>query len=114
VAVLLVWTWLNPRAFPPPKTTHHWASKAVFGERVWLHRRQTAIPRRHRLVPHLLNGFNGLATLLIVWGVLSLRFWPCLTGLLLTYAFKFWFLDRMVWLYEDMYPRHPEYAQWLY
>lgn len=114
VALLLVWTWLNPRVFPPPRTTSRWASKSVFGERVWLRRRQTPIPARHRTFPQVLNALNGLATLLIVWGLIEKQFWPCLSGLLLTYAFKFWFLDRMVWLFEDMYPHHPEYARWLY
>ncbi|MEM1299530.1 MAG: DUF6653 family protein [Pseudomonadota bacterium] len=26
---------------------------------------------------------------------------------------KMWFLDRMVWLYDDMAKTHPEYAAWL-
>ncbi len=26
---------------------------------------------------------------------------------------KLWFLDRMVWLYDDMRNAHPDYASWL-
>jgi len=35
-------------------------------------------------------------------------------GLPVTYMGKSWFLDRMVWLYEDMKETHPEYRKWLY
>jgi hypothetical protein len=27
---------------------------------------------------------------------------------------KLWFVDRMVWLYEDMKDATPEYRSWLY
>ena len=32
----------------------------------------------------------------------------------LIYLGKMWFLDRMVWLYEDMKDTTPEYRSWLY
>ena len=50
IALLTVWTWVNPRAFPPPATRDAWASRAVLGERLFLDRkarrvRGLALPR---------------------------------------------------------------------
>ena len=38
LAILIAWSWLNPRAFPPPASTSSWAARAVMGERLWLDR----------------------------------------------------------------------------
>ncbi len=114
VALAVLWTWVNPRIFRRPATTNHWASKAVLGERVWLNRKQVPIPAHHQLAPLLLSGVAGLGSLLVIWGVVRLEIWPTLLGAALVYAGKLWFLDRMVWLYEDMRDRTSEYASWLY
>lgn len=98
----LLWMWLNPRVFGPPEHMDHWASKAVLGERVWIHRDETPVPARHRLVPHVLNVVSGIGMLVVLWGVVCLSIWPTLLGAVLVYAGKLWFLDRMVWLYEDV------------
>jgi hypothetical protein len=114
VALLLVWTWLNPRVFPPPRSTDRWHSKATFGERIWLERRTVAIPDHHRRLPHLLNavaGFGGLLAVVAAWlGWL----WPCVLGTALLYAGKLWYLDRMVWLYDEVAAREPRFRIWLY
>lgn len=39
---------------------------------------------------------------------------PPSSELFFVYAGKVWFLDRMVWLYEDMKEVTPEYSGWLY
>lgn len=114
VAVAVLWTWLNPRLFPPPRSTDNWASKAVLGERVWLNRRAVPVPSHHRVAPHALSGVAALGAGLAVWGVVALAVWPTLTGAALVYLGKLWFLDRMVWLYEDMRAATPEYRRWLY
>jgi hypothetical protein len=112
--LVLGWTWLNPRLFAKPATTDRWASKCVFGERVWIKRDTHPIPKRHRVFPHVLNGFAGLGGLLCIWGVVQLALWPTVLGAVIQYAGKFWFLDRMVWLFEDMRDTDPKYAQWVY
>lgn len=114
VVLGLLWTWLNPRLFPPPVSTRNWASKSVLGERVWLNRQSIPIPEHHRGVPHLLNGIAFIGSLLVIWGLVALAVWPMLLGLALTYAGKFWFLDRMVWLYTEMQTADPTYQSWLY
>jgi hypothetical protein len=52
--------------------------------------------------------------LLCIWGVVQLALWPTVLGAVIQYAGKFWFLDRMVWLFEDMRDTDPKYAQWVY
>ena len=41
-------------------------------------------------------------------------FWPCVLGLMVEMLGQWWFADRMVWLYEDMKDKDPEYQRWLY
>lgn len=48
-----------------------------------------------------------------VWGLWELHLWATVTGILFQILSKYWFLDRMVWLFEDM-KQHEEYASWLY
>ena len=114
VAVLCAWAWLNPRAFPRPRTTRTWASKAVLGERVWLERKKVPIPPAHRAAPHLLSALSALGLPFLVWGLIALAPWPTAFGLGFVILGKLWFLDRMVWLYEDMVDADPRYRGWLY
>jgi len=49
----------------------------------------------------------------VVWGIFRFEIWPLLMGISLVYLGKLWFMDRMVWLYEDM--KHlPEYGKYEY
>ena len=114
IALSILWTWLNPRIFRQPKTTNHWASKGVFGERVWLNRKNVPVPERHRNFPNILSVVSAVGTLVVVWGVIMLDLWPTIFGIVVAILSKYWFLDRMVWLYEDMKDADPEYQSWLY
>lgn len=114
VAIALTWNWINPRLFSRPRSTQNWASQAVLGERVWINRDQIPIPQRHQVFPNVLNLFSVIGTVFIVWGLIALAPWPTFLGLTITYAGKFWFLDRMVWLYTEMKDATPEYQSWLY
>ncbi|WP_372623242.1 DUF6653 family protein [Falsiroseomonas sp.] len=102
VAALLAWTWVNPRAFPPPRRLENWGSRAVLGERLWLERKETPVPPRHRLAPKLLNAMAAAGGLLLIYGLVWLLPWATLTGLAVAMLSKFWFLDRMTWLVADM------------
>jgi hypothetical protein len=108
-ALALLWTWLNPRLFGPPDSLDSWASKAVLGERIWINRNKAAVPPHHRTAPNVLNTISGIGMLFVLWGVVQLAIWPTLFGVMLSYAGKLWFLDRMVWLYNDMNDATPEY-----
>ena len=82
--------------------------------RVWLNRAQVPIPPHHRRAPHVLAGLASLGVPFLAWGLYQLEVWPTLLGMALVYAGKLWFLDRMVWLYQDMQDAHPDYRSWLY
>jgi hypothetical protein len=62
----------------------------------------------------ILSGFSLLGLPLLIWGLYALEIWPTLLGLAIIVLFKLWFVDRMVWLYEDMKDQVPEYKSWLY
>lgn len=114
LALALLWMWFNPRLFPVPASTNNWASKAVLGERVWLNRQQVPIPIHHRRAARLLGAIAASGVPFLAWGLYDLQPWPTLLGAVLIYAGKLWFLDRMVWLYQDMLVDHPGYRRWLY
>ena len=113
IIVSLAWMFFNPVLFPKPKSTNNWASKSVLGERVWKNRNRVAIPQYHRTMPNILNVISFLGMLLSIWAIVALSIWPAILGVALTYIGKSWYLDRMVWLYEDM-KHFPEYEKWLY
>ena len=113
LALALVWTWYNPRAFAPPATTDTWASKGTFGERVFLNRKTVPVPRHHVRASKVLTAFSAVGMAMLIYGLIVLDAWATVGGLLVAIGSKAWFVDRMVWLYEDMKDATPEYAGWL-
>lgn len=113
VAAIALFLYANPRLFPPPDHTDNWASKATFGERVYLARRSVPIPAHHRRAAALLTTAAMIGAGLLVYGLVRLQLTPVLVGLLLAAGAKLWFVDRMVWLYEDMARADPRYRDWL-
>ena len=113
LALLIAWTWLNPRAFPPPASTRAWLSRAVMGERVWLAREAVRIPEHHRRAARLLAVLPALGLFPLVWGLWAYSLPWLLLGLVLVLGAKLWFLDRMVWLFDDMARAHEHYRRWL-
>jgi hypothetical protein len=101
VGAVCIWTAINPRVFPHPRTFDRWASKAVLGERVWANRKEVPVPERHRTAPHVLTGINALGVPFVVRGLVVLDPWLVLFGLAVHMAGKNWFMDRMALLYDD-------------
>jgi len=114
VALLVAWLIVNPMAFPPPKHTNRWGNKATFGERVWLNREKIAIPQHHARAATVLGAITAVGVPFFGYGLYALDAWPVLFGMCVIYLGKMWFLDRMVWLFEDMKDADPEYRSWLY
>lgn len=114
VGIAFLWTWYNPRIFPAPASFDHWASKAVFGERVWLNRDAVPVLAHHRTVPNILSAVSGTGMLFVMWGVVFFDAWPALFGMALVYCGKLWFLDRMAWLWEDTKDTTEEYRSWTF
>ncbi|WP_102108892.1 DUF6653 family protein [Oceaniglobus roseus] len=113
VALLLLWSWANPRAFPPPRHTTSWFSRATLGERVWLNAGEVPIPPHHARAASLLSTAATLALVPLAWGLWTLDPAWTVLGLALAVMLKLWLLDRMVWLHHDMAAHHRPYADWL-
>lgn len=113
VVLSLAWMFVNPVFFPKPRSTRNWASKSVLGERVWMNRKTIPVPTHHRLMPGILHLVSAAGMILCIWAIVILSPWMAALGVALAYLGKSWYLDRMVWLLEDMKSR-PEYAPWLY
>lgn len=115
VALAVLWMMVNPLLFPEPRSTRNWASKCVFGERIWSERTAVDIPAQFRShIPNLANAYSTVGLALVVYGVVTLRVLPTIAGILITNGGKLWYLDRMVLLFEDMKARDSRYATWEY
>jgi hypothetical protein len=101
LVLAIVWTFLNPRLFSKPESMDSWASKSVLGERIWKERSSYGIPRRKIIQVRILNLIQVLGLPPLVWGLYTLNFWMMMTGFVLLTLAKSWFLDRMVWLFEQ-------------
>ena len=81
--------------------------------RIISNRDKIDIPKHHKILPNILNAISSIGMLLSIWSIVKLSIWPAILGVSLAYLGKSWYLDRMVWLYEDM--KHiPKYKKWLY
>lgn len=111
----LLWMFFNPVFFKKPKSTRNWASKSVMGERVYLNRDRVGIPAIHRSpIQNILNSISSVGMVLAIWATVQYSVWAAILGIALAYLGKSWFLDRMVWLYEDMKDANEKYRSWDY
>jgi len=102
VALVLIWTWVNPRIFPAPRSLDNWMSQGVLGERIWLARKERPIPAHHARATQALTIASALGALTMLAGLALLDAGLTLAGLVAAMGGKLWFLDRMVWLKADM------------
>jgi hypothetical protein len=116
VALAIVWMFVNPLFFKPPKSTRNWASRSVLGERIWVDRDKIELPEqfRSRAASLVANGYSTIGMGLLVYGLVDLNILATVTGLLITHGGKAWYLDRITLLFADMKGRNPEYASWDY
>lgn len=101
ISILVLWVWVNPTLFGKPNTYDSWGAKAVLGERVLMNRKDVPIPRGHMKVIVVLNALQFIGGAILIYGVWKLNIYLTIHGLTFVYLSKMWFLDRMVWLYED-------------
>lgn len=113
IGLIMLWIWLNPRVFPIPTSTDNWMSKGVLGERVWLNKKTIPIARHHFTIATKLNLLAGLGMIPAVIGLYQLNGWMTISGITTMMMAKLWFLDRMVWLFEEMKDTNKIYASWL-
>ena len=113
--IAIAWMFINPIFFRKPKSTKNWASKAVLGERVYLNRDKVKIPEMHQTpLLKMLNVISSIGMILSIWAIIYYSIWGAFCGITLAYLGKSWYLDRMVWLYEDMKETNKLYKSWDY
>lgn len=113
VGFLIIWAFLNPKFFKKPQSTKNWASKSVLGEQVWANRKQFPVPKHHQTPVIILSLLQFFGVIILGFGLFQLNLWQTIAGTITVYFAKMWFLDRMVWLFEDM-KDHKEYRDLLY
>lgn len=115
IAALLVWLVVNPLFFAPPASTRHWASRAVFGERLWTERERSTLPVSFRSpVPNVAQVFQVVGLVPLVAGLVTLEVTAVVLGTLIVQIAKAWFLDRMVLLFDAVKATDPDVAAWEY
>lgn len=102
LGVAVLWTWANPRVFPPPRDFGAWASRVTLGERVFLARDTYRVAPHHIRAAHILSTLSAVGTVPLIYGLIVLNPWATLLGLIGTVLPKVWFCDRMVWLHADL------------
>lgn len=100
IAAALGWVWLNPRLFSEPQRFDHWTSKGVLGERVFLEHRQE-VPPHHLRAAQILAWASLPGLLIMGTGLIFLWAEGVVFGCLLAMLPKVWFVDRMVWIFDD-------------
>ncbi len=111
----IFWMFFNPVVFQKPESTKNWASKSVLGERIYLNRDKVQIPDHHAVpLYHILSIVSIAGMLLVIWSTIYYFAWGAALGIVIVYLGKSWFLDRMVWLYEDMKNESEIYSSWEY
>ena len=112
IAAALLWTWLNPRLFPPPLSVDSWATKGVLGERIFLNRKTVPIPAGHHRAATITTGVAAVFLASTVYGFIKRDFALALVSWHAATLAKLWFCDRMVWLWEEMKDAAPQYRAW--
>lgn len=100
VGAVALWVWLNPRLFSIPADLDSWAARGVLGERLFLQRR-AELPAHHRRAARLLTVVSAAGLVPLAYGLWTLDLGWSVTGALLISGAKTWFVDRMVWIWDD-------------
>lgn len=100
IAAVALWIWINPRLFRPPATFESWSARGVLGERLFL-RHRAGLPAHHLRAARLLTAISALGILPLVWGLWQLDLGWAVAGAILISGAKTWFVDRMVWIWDD-------------
>jgi len=71
------------------------------------------IPEHHVKATFALTILSMMGAIILLYGLVKLEPISTITDCTITYLGKLWFVDRMVWLFEDL-KEHPEFKNWIY
>jgi len=71
------------------------------GERIWIHSQHKDIVKHHQTAINTINFIALGGVLICIWGLIKLVIWPTLFGSSIALLAKTWFIDRMVWVFEE-------------
>ena len=114
LTIVVGWLIWNPRAFPRPRSTDNWASKAVLGERIWVGLKRSELPQHFRMVLQISTTIGMIGLLSLIYGLYVFDPGVTILSSLLVVTAKTWFIDRMVWLFDEVKDSRSEYRSWLY
>ena len=98
LGIAVVWMVINPVLFSKPKNVDNWMSKGVLGEKVYTR----GGPKFKRDLPTLLNVMNIPVFAGFLYFGWQQELIPLILAGILVMVIKFWFIDRMVFLYENV------------
>lgn len=99
IILVVIWLYLNVFIFPPIHKPQSWASKGIYGEKLWLGKR-SELPGHYDTIQKwlIILGLAGMA--LIGWGLYQLHFWGSLLGAVVLILAQLWRIDRFSTLYD--------------
>lgn len=97
IGISIIWLIINPILFPKPKSVNNWMSKGVLGEQQYY----SQGPKFKKDLPTLLNVLNVPVFLAFLYFSWQQALIPMILAGLLTMTIKFWFVDRMVFLFNN-------------
>src|SRR5262245_5425497 len=84
IVLSLVFMMVNPLLFPKPRSTRNWASKGVFGERVWSERNAVPVPPQFtQAVPRVTYAIQTVGAVALAYGLVRFDLIATLTGLVI-------------------------------
>ena len=102
ISILVIWVIVNPTLFEKPKNLDNWGSKSVLGEKYWSERKEKPVPKHHNSPVLILTILQAIGGIILIIGLWKLEINLTIIGTITVYLTKMWFLDRMVWVFEDM------------
>ena len=102
IILLIIWLKMNPTLFKTPQNLDNWGSKSVLSERYWSERKMKPVPKQHNTPVLILTILQAIGGIILIVGLWKLDISLIIIGTIIIYMAKMWFLDRMVWIFENM------------
>jgi hypothetical protein len=100
IALVVLWLFLNVFVFAPITSPHNWASKGIYGEKLWLSKR-SEIPEHYAVMQQRLIILGLIGMILIAGGLYQLHAWISILAAVILILTQLWRIDRFSTLYEE-------------